>query len=250
VFGHYERVIRHSVAAIYKCAAVLLGLGYRPGGSKDYLSGTALSKYVRIWGVTEIDAVRKLREETALHPQAAMQIAPEQGQFLQVLLRAIGAKNTLEVGVFTGYSSTVTALALPPDGRVIACDLNEEFTSMARRYWRETGVDHKIELRLGDAGETLRALLQENRAETFDFAFIDADKASYDLYYELALKLIRKGGLIALDNTLWHGRVLDDNSQDRDVLAIQALNKKIHSDSRVLAVLLPIADGMTLAHKL
>jgi caffeoyl-CoA O-methyltransferase len=179
-----------------------------------------------------------------------MQIAPEQGQFLQVLMGAIAARNTLEVGVFTGYSSTVTALALPPDGRVIACDLNEEFTSVARRYWKEAGVEHKIELRLGHATETLRALLEEHRAETFDFAFIDADKTSYDLYYELALKLIRKGGLIALDNMLWHARVLDTHSQDADVLAIQALNQKIHNDPRVLAVLLPIADGMTLARKL
>jgi predicted O-methyltransferase YrrM len=227
-----------------------LNFGYRRGGSKDYLYGTALSNYVRTWGVREVDAVRRLREETALQPQAAMQIAPEQGQFLQVLMGAIGARNTLEVGVFTGYSSTVTALALPPDGRVIACDLNEEFTSVAKRYWKEAGVEHKIELRLGHAAESLRVLLEEQRAETFDFAFIDADKTSYDLYYELALKLIRKGGLIALDNMLWHARVLDANSQDADVLAIQALNQKIHNDSRVLAVLLPIADGMTLARKL
>ncbi|MGI9074947.1 MAG: class I SAM-dependent methyltransferase [Bryobacteraceae bacterium] len=209
-----------------------------------------MSKYIRNWGVSEVDALRRLREETARQPQAAMQIAPEQGQFLQVLLGAIGARNTLEVGVFTGYSSTVSALALPPDGRVIACDLNQEFTSIARRYWKEAGVENKIELRLGHAAETLRALLEEHRAETFDFAFIDADKTSYDLYYELALKLIRKGGLIALDNMLWHGRVLDTHSQDPDVLAIQALNRKIHSDSRVMAVLLPVADGMTLARKL
>jgi predicted O-methyltransferase YrrM len=223
---------------------------YRRGGSKDYLSGPALSKYIRRWGVNEVDALRRLREETALHPQAAMQIAPEQGQFLQVLLAAIGARNTLEVGVFTGYSAMVTALALPSDGRVIACDLNEEFTSVAKRYWKEAGVDHKIDLRLGLAAETLRALLEENRAGTFDFAFIDADKTSYDLYYELALKLIRKDGLIALDNMLWHGSVLDTHSHDPDVLAIQALNQKIHNDSRVMAVLLPIADGMTLARKL
>jgi predicted O-methyltransferase YrrM len=236
-------VIRRILTRIWNC-------GPRRGGSKDYLYGAALSNYVRTWGVRELDAVRRLREETALQPQAAMQIAPEQGQFLQVLLGAIGARNTLEVGVFTGYSSTVTALALPPDGRVIACDLNEEFTSVARRYWKEAGVEHKIELRLGRAAETLRALLEEHRAETFDFAFIDADKTSYDLYYELALKLIRKGGLIALDNMLWHARVLDTHSQDADVLAIQALNQKIHNDPRVLAVLLPIADGMTLARKL
>jgi predicted O-methyltransferase YrrM len=239
-----------SASPVWKCARGLFRLGFRGGGSKDYLSGAALSRYVRTWGVNEIDAVRRLREETALHPQSAMQIAPEQGQFLQVLLGAIGARNTLEVGVFTGYSSTVTALALPPDGHVIACDLNEEFTSTARRYWKEAGVEHKIELRLGPAAEILKTLLEEHRAETFDFTFIDADKSSYDLYYELALELTRRGGLIALDNTLWHGRVLDSYSQDADVLAIQALNRKIHSDSRVIAVLLPIADGMTLARKL
>ena len=235
---------------VWKCARGLFRLGFRRGSSKDYLSGAALSRYVRTWGVREIDVVRRLREETAVHPQGNMQIAPEQGQFLQVLLGAIGARNTLEVGVFTGYSTTVTALALPSDGRVIACDLSEEFTSIARRYWKEAGVEHKIELRLGPAAQTLRTLLEEHRAETFDFTFIDADKSSYDLYYELALELTRRGGLIALDNTLWHGRVLDSHSQDADVLAIQALNRKIHTDSRVVAVLLPIADGMTLARKL
>lgn len=240
----------NSARAVWKYARALLRPGYRPAGSKDYLAGSALSAYVRTWGVTEIDVVRRLREETALHPEGNMQIPPEQGQFLQVLLGAIEARNTLEVGVFTGYSTLVTALALPADGRVIACDISEEFTSIARRYWKEAGVEHRIELRLGLAAETLRALLNEHRAETFDFAFIDADKSSYDVYYESALKLVRKGGLIAVDNTLWHGRVLNTHSQDADVLAIQALNQKIHNDSRVLAVLLPIADGMTLARKL
>jgi predicted O-methyltransferase YrrM len=240
-------MIVESAAAVWKYWRSIFWPGYRRG-SKDYLCGATLSKYVRSLGVTEIDVVRRLREETALHPHGDMQIAPEQGQFFQVLLGAIAARNTLEVGVFTGYSSLVTALALPPDGRVVACDLNEE--SMARRYWKEAGVEHKIELRLGPAAETLKTLLEEYRAETFDFAFIDADKPSYDLYYELALKLIRKGGLIALDNMLWGGRVLETQSHDSGVLAIQALNKKIHNDSRVLAVLLPIADGMTLARKL
>ncbi|MFL6351177.1 MAG: class I SAM-dependent methyltransferase [Bryobacteraceae bacterium] len=234
---------------VWNCARAVFRPCYRRG-SKDYLSGPALSTYVRTWGVTEVDAVRRLREETALHPQGNMQIAPEQGQFLQVLLRAMGARNTLEVGVFTGYSTTVTALALPPEGRVIACDVNDEFTSIARRYWKEAGVEHKIELRLGPAAETLRELLAQHRADTFDFAFIDADKTNYDLYFELALKLTRKGGLIAIDNTLWHGRVLQPHSRDADVLAIQALNRKLHNDSRVLPVLLPIADGMTLALKL
>jgi predicted O-methyltransferase YrrM len=239
----------HSATAVWKHARRLLRTGHRRC-SKDYLCGAAVSKYVRTLGVTEVEVVRRLREETALHPKGDMQIAPEQGQFLQVLLGAIAAKTTLEVGVFTGYSSLVTALALPPDGRVTACELNEEFTSTARRYWKQAGVEHKIELRLGLAAETLKSLLEEQRAETFDFALIDADKTSYDLYYELTLKLIRKGGLIVLDNMLWGERVLDTQSQDASVRAIQALNNKIHNDPRVLAVLLPLADGMTIARKL
>src|SRR5437764_12023741 len=149
-----------SAVAALKCAHRLLGGGYRRGGSKDYLCGTTLSKYVRTWAVSEADVLRRLREETALRPQGDMQIAPEQGQCFQVLLGAIAAKGTLAVGVFTGYSSLVTALALPPDGRVIACDVNEEFTSIARRYWKEAGVDRKIELRLGPAAETLKTLLE------------------------------------------------------------------------------------------
>ncbi len=218
--------------------------------SKSYLSSEAISEYVRRVGVAEPEVLRRLREETASHPQARMQITPEQGQLFRVLLGAIGARKTLEVGVFTGYSSTVAALALPPGGRVIACDVSEEFTSVARRYWREAGVENKIELRLGPAMETLERLLNEGAAETFDFAFIDAEKSEYDGYYELALKLLRNGGLIAIDNTLWHGRVLDNENQEPGVPEIRALNEKIHADSRVHAVLLPIADGVTLARKI
>lgn len=240
----------HSANAVFKCARRLVRLGHRLGAYKDYLSGATLNTYIRTFGVSETDVLRRLREETALHPKGNMQIAPEQGQFLQVLVGAIGARNALEVGVFTGYSSIVTAMALPPDGHLVACDRSEEFTSIARRYWKEAGVEQKIELRLGPAAESLKTLLEEHRAETFDFTFIDADKCSYELYYELALELTRKCGLIAMDNTLWHGRVLDSDSQDADVLAIQRLNRKIHNDSRVQAVLLPIADGMTLARKL
>lgn len=215
-----------------------------------YLSGEAIGNYVRSVGVNESEVLRRLREETASHPQARMQITPEQGQLFQVLLGAIQARKTLEVGVFTGYSSTVTAMALPADGRVVACDLSEEFTSTARRYWREAGVEHKIELRLGPAIETLHALLEQGFAGTFDFAFIDADKSQYDAYYELALQLVRRAGLIAIDNMLWHGTVLEEENRDPDVLAIRTLNEKIHADSRVISVLLPIADGVTLARKL
>jgi len=218
--------------------------------SKTCASSGVIGDYVRELAVNEPAVLRRLREETASHPQSQMQITPVQGQFFRVLLGAIHAKKTLEVGVFTGYSSTATAMALPEDGRLVACDMSEEFTSIARRYWREAGVERKIELRLGPALETLKALIAEGAAGTFDFAFIDAEKSEYGSYYELALELIRPGGLIALDNMLWHGRVLDAQSHDPGVLAIRALNQKIHGDSRVEAVLLPFADGLTLARKI
>jgi predicted O-methyltransferase YrrM len=212
---------------------------------------SALMDYVRTVGINEPEVLKRLREETALRPDASMQITPEQGQLMQVLLAAIGAKRVLEVGVFTGYSSTAMALTLPEDGRLVACDCNEEFTNIARRYWSEAGVQHKIDLRLGPALKTLHALLDEEEAEeSFDFVFIDADKKAYGAYYELALRLTRQRGIIAFDNTLWHGRVLDETSHDPDVAAIQELNRKIRTDGRVLAVLLPIADGMTIALKL
>jgi caffeoyl-CoA O-methyltransferase len=218
--------------------------------SKNYLAGDAIIEYVRSVGVNEPEVLRRLREETARYPNAQMQITPEQGQLFRVLLGAIGARKALEIGVFTGYSSTATALALPPDGQVVALDSSEEFTRMARRYWKEAGVEGKIDLRLGPAAETLQALLGEGAAGTFDFAFIDADKASYDVYYELALKLVRSQGLIAIDNTLWRGEVLDGGTRDRDVVALRALNQKLHGDGRVASVLLPVGDGLTLALKL
>lgn len=209
-----------------------------------------LIHYVRTVGINEPDVLRRLREETARLPNAQMQITPEQGQFLRVLLTSIGAQKTLEIGVFTGYSSTLAAMSLPEDGRVVACDISKDYTNVARRYWKEAGVESKIDLRLGPALETLRTLLdQEHAAESFDFAFIDADKSSYDAYYEVALKLVRPGGLIALDNMLWHGSVLDEDSRDPDVLAIQALNRKIREDVRVVAALVPIGDGLTIVCK-
>lgn len=210
----------------------------------------ALINYVRSVGVNEPGVLQRLREETARLPNAQMQITPEQGQFLGVILKAIGAKKTLEIGVFTGYSSTLTALALPADGRVIACDRSEEYTAIARRYWKEAGVEGKIELRLGPALETVRKLVESEKArETFDFAFIDADKSAYDAYYESALQLVRRGGIVALDNMLWHGRVLDEDSRDPDTLAIQALNRKIREDQRVVAALVPVGDGIRVAWK-
>jgi caffeoyl-CoA O-methyltransferase len=208
-----------------------------------------LAEYIRSVTLREPEILKRLRAETARLPNAMMQISAEQGQFMGMLMRLLGAKLTLEVGVFTGYSSTAVALALPEDGRIVACDVSEEYTSVARRYWREAGVEHKITLRLAPAVETLEGLLKEGQSGSFDFAFIDADKENYDRYYECALKLLRPGGLIALDNVLWHGRVLDEAAQDADTRAIRALNEKLHGDERVLVSLLPIGDGMTLAYK-
>lgn len=196
----------------------------------------------------EPEILGRLREETARLPNGGMQISQEQGQFMRLLIGLIGAKRTLEVGVFTGYSSLSVALALPDDGRIVACDVSEEFTNVARRYWQDAGVDGKIDLRLGPAVETLDALIADGQAGTFDFAFIDADKPNYDAYYERALLLVRPGGLIGIDNTLWYGKVADAAVQDDDTVALRALNTKLHGDARLAALsLLPIGDGLTLA---
>jgi caffeoyl-CoA O-methyltransferase len=208
-----------------------------------------LIEYVRSVSLREPEVLTRLREETAKLPNAIMQISPEQGQFMGMLIRLLGAKLTLEVGVFTGYSSTSVALAMPEDGRIIACDVSAEYTAVARRYWREAGVERKVDLRLAPAVETLDGLLKEGKAGAFDFAFIDADKDNYDRYYERTLKLLRPGGLIAIDNVLWHGKVMDDSVQDADTRAIRALNEKLHRDERVWLSLLTIGDGLTLACK-
>jgi len=193
----------------------------------------------------------KLREATASHPRAGMQISPEQGALLQMLVKLIGARRTVEIGVFTGYSALAVALALPPDGRVLACDISDEFTRVGRPYWERAGVAHKIELVLEPALHTLDARLATGEAGRYDFAFIDADKASYDGYYERCLKLLRVGGLIAIDNVLWSGRVAQtvDASTDPDTAALQWLNAKLQRDERVDLALLPIGDGLTLARK-
>jgi predicted O-methyltransferase YrrM len=198
----------------------------------------------------EPDILRRLREETAEDEMARMQIAPEQGQFMALLLHLIGARRCLEIGVYTGYSSLVTALALPADGRLVACDLNAKWTAVARRYWREGGVAGKIDLRLGPAVETLAQLLAEGAAASFDFAFIDADKRHYDHYYEQCLKLVRTGGLIAIDNVLWGGAVAEPEHDDEETRAIRLLNRKLRDDQRVELSLVPIADGLSLARKL
>ncbi len=208
-----------------------------------------LYNYLLSVSLREPEILEKLRQETANHPRSGMQISPEQGQFMRLLVELIGAKKTLEVGVFTGYSSLSVALALPTDGKIIACDVSEEFTAIARRYWQEAGVADKIDLRLAPALETLDQLLATGQAETFDFAFIDADKENYDGYYERSLQLVRPGGLIAIDNVLWSGQVADEQNQDESTQAIRALNEKLHYDERVTLSLIPIADGLTLAIK-
>jgi predicted O-methyltransferase YrrM len=198
----------------------------------------------------EPDVLRRLREETvATNPQAEMAVGPIQGQFMALLVKLIGAVKALEVGVFTGYSSLCTALAMPPNGRIVACDVSDEWTSVARRYWVEAGVADKITLRLGPAVETLDELLRDGQANTFDLAFIDADKPNYDNYYERALKLVRRGGLIIFDNMLWSGKVADPSVQDANTVALRALNEKLHHDERVFMSLLPLRDGISLAVK-
>ncbi len=197
----------------------------------------------------EPDILRRLRAETASHPMAIMQIPPEQGQFLALLARLTGANRTLEVGVFTGYSSLAVALALPQDGKIVACDVSEEFTSVARRYWEEAGVAGKIDLRLGPAAETLERLIDDGNAGSFDFAFIDADKPSYWTYFEQCLTLLRPGGLIAVDNVLQEGKVADPENREPNTLSIREFNQRVRDDARVESCMLPLADGLTLARK-
>jgi predicted O-methyltransferase YrrM len=209
----------------------------------------ALYGYLLKTTLREPDLLARLRAETAALPSAGMQISPEQGQLMGLLIELVGARRALEVGVFTGYSSTVVALALPADGKLVACDVSTEWTDVARRYWREAGVESKIELHVQPALQTLDALLASGQTGTFDFAFIDADKTSYDAYYERCLALLRVGGLLAVDNTLWSGAVSDEADQRESTRAIRALNVKIAADARVTTSLIPIGDGLYLARK-
>jgi caffeoyl-CoA O-methyltransferase len=210
----------------------------------------ALAAYIRATAVREPEPLRRLRESTEEHPHAGMQISPEQGQFLHLMARLVGARKALEVGVFLGYSSTWVALALPPDGKVVACDINEEYAATARRTWSEAGVEARVELRLGPALQSLDALLADRQAGTFDFAFIDADKSNYSNYYERALKLVRPGGLIAIDNVLWDGAVANPDDHEKDTEAIRAINRMLPDDRRVVSTLATIGDGIALACKL
>lgn len=208
-----------------------------------------LYDYLLSVSLREPDIMQQLRLETAQHPLAQMQIAPEQGQFMALLVQLLGATKTLEVGVFTGYSALAVALALPAVGKLIACDVSEEYTAIARRYWQAAGVADKIDLRIAPALDTLDQLIAEGQADSFDFAFIDADKSNYSNYYERALQLVRPGGLIAIDNVLWSGQVVDPQVTDANTEAIRHFNQALHQDNRIALSLVPIADGLTLALK-
>jgi predicted O-methyltransferase YrrM len=217
--------------------------------TKRTLLPDAIEQYVSEVATRETPLQRRLRDETAELPRARMQIGPDQGALMALLVRLIGARRVLEIGTFTGYSSLTVAAALPEDGKLITCDVSEEWTAIARRYWQEAKLTNRIELRLGRALDTLAAMLRDGAASSFDFAFIDADKESNDAYYETCLKLVRPGGLIAIDNVLWHGAVVDLSADDPETVAIRALNRKVRDDGRVEACLLTVGDGILLARK-
>jgi predicted O-methyltransferase YrrM len=210
----------------------------------------ALYQYLVTNSVREPEILQQLRKETAQHPLVNMQISPEQGQFMGLLVQLIGAKKCLEIGVFTGYSSLAVALNLPEDGQIVACDVSEEFTTIARKYWQVAGVNSKIDLKIAPALETLDRLLADGAAGTFDLAFIDADKNNYAAYYDRSLQLVRQNGLILVDNVLWYGRVADPAmDDDKRTQAIKQLNQQIYHDDRVQISLIPIGDGLTIARK-
>ena len=218
--------------------------------SRPVAMNDALYEYLHRVSLRESGPQRRLREETAALEYSGMQISPEQGQLMRMLAGISGARRAIEVGVFTGYSALCVALALPEDGELIACDVSEEWTAIARRYWDEAGVAGRIRLELAPAGETLDALIGAGRAGDFDIAFIDADKTGYDLYYERCLELLRPGGLVLIDNVLWGGAVADENDTSEDTEALRALNEKLKDDSRIELCMLPVGDGLTLARKL
>jgi predicted O-methyltransferase YrrM len=208
-----------------------------------------LYEYVLSVALREPDAMRRLREETATLPDGEWQTAPEQGPLLDLFVKLLGARAVLEIGTFTGYGTLWLASALPPGGRVVTCDVSEAFTAVARRHWAEAGLSDRIELRLGPATETTAKLLADGRAGSFDLAFIDADKENYGRYYEDALALVRAGGLVLIDNTLWDGRPADPSNAEASTLAIRELNAKLHADGRIDLCFLPFADGLTVCRK-
>ncbi len=208
-----------------------------------------LYAYLLNHSLREPEPLRGLRDATASHARSRMQVSPEQGQFMRLLVELLDVRMALEVGTFTGYSALSVALALPPDGRLICCDVSEEFTAVGLPYWREAGVADKIDLRIAPATETLQSLIDGGMQESFDMIFIDADKENYDAYYELGLTLLKPGGLALIDNVLWSGRVADPANMSEDTVSVRALNEKIHADERVTMSLLPVGDGLTLARK-
>jgi len=234
-----------------RCGVVLLArAGDRVAVTRRSITLTdEVYDYLVEASIREPDVLRRLRAETAPMEEARMQIGPEQGQLMALLVQLMDARRVLEIGTFTGYSALVVALALPDDGRVVTCDVSEEWTAIGRRYWAEAGVAKKIDLRLAPALQTLEALLAGGDAGTFDFAFIDADKKNVATNYEKALELVRPGGLVAIDNVLWSGKVADPSETDEDTLALRALNARLKQDQRVSLSMLPVGDGLTLALK-
>jgi predicted O-methyltransferase YrrM len=208
-----------------------------------------VEKYVSTVATRETELQRRLRAETSTLSGAGMQIGADEGALLALLVRLIGARRALEIGTYTGYSALAVAMALPADGLLTCCDISDEWTQVARRYWREAGLATRIELKLAPAAKTLRELIRDSGAGTFDFAFIDADKEGYDSYYESCLILLRGGGLMAFDNTLWSGRVADAAQDDADTVALRNLNAKVRDDARVDSCLLTVGDGVLLARK-
>jgi caffeoyl-CoA O-methyltransferase len=209
----------------------------------------AVYDYLRAVSLREPEVLQQLRAQTHKMSMRQMQISPEQGQFMRLLIELTGARKALEIGVFTGYSTLCVALALPSDGKIISCDINIEWTKIARKYWEIAGVSDKIDLRLAPALDTLQGLLDDGQGESFDFVFIDADKKNYPYYYEFALRLLRKGGLVAIDNVLWEGDVANPEIQDANTVVLRELNAALHTDQRVSLSMLPIGDGLTLARK-
>jgi len=220
---------------------------------KDQLSVVTtpeLYPYLQRVSLREPDLVRKYREDLIRsHPKCYMSSSPDESQFLAFLLEIIQAKKVIEVGVFLGYTTLVMGLTLPDDGKIVALDVSEEFTAIGKKVWEEAGVAHKIDLRIAPAVESLQRLLEDGQAGTFDFVYVDADKSNYDNYYELCLQLLRVGGVMAVDNVLWHGKVLNPQADDKDTQALSTLNLKIHKDQRVTITMLPVADGVTLCRK-
>lgn len=218
--------------------------------SRTFTISEELNRYLLSITLRDTALLAELREHTARMPEARMQISPEQGQFLHWLVSTLGARRTLEVGVFTGYSALVTALALPGDGQLVACDVSAEYTAVARSFWERAGVARRIDLRLAPALQTLDDLLAQGQAGTFDFAFIDADKENYSAYFERVLDLLRVGGVMAVDNVLWSGRVIDPANHESSTVAVREFNRRVYEDTRVAISVVPIGDGLTLARKL